>query len=108
MAFEIPAATFIVDWVGLADVATLRRSRPYVIVRCFVVGRMILTLPDRCSQTLPAVPIRVLFAFGRLTAPRANARGQLIKPHKADDPLVAFLNALLAGNYASWFFILIR
>jgi len=49
--------------VGLADVATLRRSRPYVIVGCFVVG-MILTPPDVFSQTMLAVPMWVLFELG--------------------------------------------
>jgi len=63
LAFEIPVATFIVVWVGLADVATLRRSRPYVIVGCFVVG-MILTPPDVFSQTMLAVPMWVLFELG--------------------------------------------
>lgn len=63
LAFEIPVATFIVVWAGLTDVATLRRSRPYVIVGCFVVG-MILTPPDVFSQTMLAVPMWVLFELG--------------------------------------------
>ncbi len=63
LAFEIPVATFIVVWVGLTDVASLRRSRPYVIVGCFVAG-MILTPPDVFSQTLLAVPMWLLFEAG--------------------------------------------
>lgn len=63
LAFEIPVATFIVVWAGFTDVATLRRSRPYVIVGCFVVG-MILTPPDVFSQTLLAVPMWLLFEVG--------------------------------------------
>ncbi|PWB30246.1 twin-arginine translocase subunit TatC [Pseudomonas sp. SDI] len=63
LAFEIPVATFIVVWAGLADVNTLRRSRPYVIVGCFVVG-MLLTPPDVFSQTLLAVPMWLLFEVG--------------------------------------------
>ena len=65
LAFEIPVATFIVVWAGLADVATLRRSRPYVIVGCFAVG-MILTPPDVFSQTMLAVPMWLLFEVGLL------------------------------------------
>jgi len=41
----------------------LRRSRPYVIVGCFVVG-MILTPPDVFSQTMLAVPMWILFELG--------------------------------------------
>lgn len=65
VAFEIPVATFLVLWVGIVDVETLRRSRPYVIVGCFVVG-MILTPPDVFSQTMLAVPMWLLFEVGLL------------------------------------------
>ena len=63
VAFEIPVATFLVLWVGIVDVETLKRSRPYVIVGCFVVG-MILTPPDVFSQTMLAVPMWLLFEVG--------------------------------------------
>ncbi|MDH1264091.1 twin-arginine translocase subunit TatC [Pseudomonas sp. GD03944] len=65
VAFEIPVATFLLIWVGIVDVETLRKSRPYVIVGCFVVG-MILTPPDVFSQTLLAVPMWLLFEVGVL------------------------------------------
>lgn len=74
LAFEIPVATFIVVWAGLSDVASLRRSRPYVIVGCFVAG-MILTPPDVFSQTLLAVPMWLLFEVG-LLASTALARSR--------------------------------
>ncbi|MBA1264122.1 twin-arginine translocase subunit TatC [Stutzerimonas sp. NM35] len=63
VAFEIPVATFLLIWVGLVDVATLRKSRPYVIVGCFAIG-MVLTPPDVFSQTLLAVPMWLLFEAG--------------------------------------------
>lgn len=65
VAFEIPIATFLLVWVGLVDVATLRQSRPYVVVGCFVVG-MVLTPPDILSQTLLAIPMWILFEVGVL------------------------------------------
>ncbi|MBF7729910.1 twin-arginine translocase subunit TatC [Pseudomonas sp. N040] len=65
VAFEIPVATFLVIWIGVVDVTTLSKSRPYVIVGCFVVG-MILTPPDIFSQTLLAVPMWLLFEIGLL------------------------------------------
>jgi sec-independent protein translocase protein TatC len=63
VAFEIPVATFLLIWVGIVDVATLRKSRPYVIVGCFAVG-MVLTPPDVFSQALLAVPMWLLFEAG--------------------------------------------
>jgi sec-independent protein translocase protein TatC len=77
VAFEIPVATFLMIWVGIVDVATLRRIRPYVIVGCFVVG-MILTPPDIFSQTLLAVPMWLLFEIGVLC-------GSLIKRSPDED-----------------------
>lgn len=63
VAFEIPIATFLLIWVGIVDVDTLRKSRPYVIVGCFIVG-MFLTPPDVFSQTLLSVPMWMLFEVG--------------------------------------------
>ncbi|MCD1640438.1 twin-arginine translocase subunit TatC [Pseudomonas stutzeri] len=63
VAFEIPVATFLLIWVGIVDVETLRKSRPYVIVGCFAIG-MVLTPPDVFSQTLLAVPMWLLFEAG--------------------------------------------
>lgn len=80
VAFEIPVATFLVLWVGLVDIETLKKSRPYVIVGCFVVG-MILTPPDIFSQTLLAVPMWMLFEVGLLFGGLVRKRGE----HEADD-----------------------
>jgi sec-independent protein translocase protein TatC len=67
LAFEIPVATFLVIWAGITDVETLSKSRPYVIVGCFVVG-MLLTPPDVFSQTMLAVPMWMLFEVGLLAS----------------------------------------
>lgn len=77
VAFEIPVATFLLIWVGIVDVKTLRNSRPYVIVGCFVVG-MFLTPPDVFSQALLAVPMWLLFEAGVLF-------GAMIKKQEAAD-----------------------
>lgn len=63
VAFEIPVATFLLVWAGVTSVETLRKSRPYVVVGCFVIG-MILTPPDVFSQTLLAIPMWFLFELG--------------------------------------------
>ncbi|MCM2319808.1 MAG: twin-arginine translocase subunit TatC, partial [Pseudomonas sp.] len=75
VAFEIPVATFLLIWIGIVDVATLRKSRPYVIVGCFVVG-MVLTPPDVFSQTLLAVPMWMLFEVGLLFGAMARRRDE--------------------------------
>ncbi|MEO4047108.1 twin-arginine translocase subunit TatC [Pseudomonas sp. CAU 1711] len=75
VAFEIPVATFLLIWVGMVDVATLRKSRPYVIVGCFIVG-MVLTPPDVFSQTLLAVPMWLLFEAGLLFGSLVRRRGE--------------------------------
>jgi len=62
-AFEIPIATLLAVWSGIADVQSLREKRAYVIVGCFVVG-MLLTPPDLISQTLLALPMWLLFELG--------------------------------------------
>jgi len=77
VAFEIPVATFLLIWVGIVDVQTLRNSRPYVIVGCFVVG-MVLTPPDVFSQTLLAVPMWLLFEAGLFF-------GAMIKKQEAEE-----------------------
>lgn len=77
VAFEIPVATFLLIWVGIVEVDTLRKSRPYVIVGCFVVG-MLLTPPDVFSQTLLAVPMWLLFEVGLLF-------GGIVQRRAADD-----------------------
>lgn len=80
VAFEIPVATFLLIWVGIVDVDTLRKSRPYVIVGCFVVG-MVLTPPDIFSQTLLAVPMWLLFEAGVLCGSMIKRRDE----HELDE-----------------------
>ncbi|HBZ94162.1 MULTISPECIES: twin-arginine translocase subunit TatC [unclassified Pseudomonas] len=75
LAFEIPVATFLVVWAGLTDVQTLRQSRPYVVVGCFLAG-MLLTPPDVFSQTMLAVPMWLLFELGLLTCATVQRRAE--------------------------------
>jgi len=67
LAFEIPIATMLMAWSGLATADTMARKRPYVIVGCFVVG-MLLTPPDVISQLLLALPTWLLFEVGVIMA----------------------------------------
>lgn len=63
LAFEIPIATVILIWAGVASSEGLAGKRPYVVVGCFVFG-MLLTPPDVISQSLLAIPMWMLFELG--------------------------------------------
>ncbi|MET1081178.1 MAG: twin-arginine translocase subunit TatC [Pseudomonas sp.] len=75
VAFEIPVAVVLLIWIGVVDVAYLRRIRPYVIIGCFVVG-MVLTPPDIFSQTLLAVPMWLLFELGVIAGSLIRKRSE--------------------------------
>ncbi len=63
LAFEVPIATILVVWSGMATAEDLAKKRPYIIVGAFVFG-MLLTPPDVISQTLLAFPMWILFELG--------------------------------------------
>jgi sec-independent protein translocase protein TatC len=67
VAFEIPIATIILLWTGVATRESLSRGRPFIIVGAFVVG-MLLTPPDVISQVLLALPMWVLFEAGLIAS----------------------------------------
>jgi sec-independent protein translocase protein TatC len=73
IAFEIPIATTLLAWSGLATAETMADKRPYVIVGCFILG-MLLTPPDVVSQLLLALPTWLLFEFGVFMARFVEAR----------------------------------
>lgn len=63
IAFEIPVATMLLIWAGVAEPKSLAEKRPYVVVGCFIAG-MFLTPPDVISQALLALPMWMLFELG--------------------------------------------
>jgi sec-independent protein translocase protein TatC len=65
VAFQVPIATFVLAWSGLAQLETLRAVRSYVFLGAFVVG-MLLTPSDPLSQTFLAIPIYLLYECGLL------------------------------------------
>ncbi|MCL4106134.1 UNVERIFIED_CONTAM: hypothetical protein GTU68_058440 [Idotea baltica] len=76
IAFEIPIATILIIWAGLATPESLVKKRPYIIIGCFVFG-MLLTPPDVISQSLLALPMWLLFEIGVFC-------GRAIKRNSAD------------------------
>lgn len=84
VAFEIPVAVVLLVWIGVVNVAYLKKIRPYVVIGCFVVG-MILTPPDIFSQTLLAIPMWLLFEIGILFGGMITKRGEHPDDEKAND-----------------------
>lgn len=72
LAFEVPVATILLVWAGLASPEGLKAKRSYIIVACFVVAAVI-TPPDALSQIMLAVPMWLLFEVGLLLS-RAYVR----------------------------------
>lgn len=66
LAFQMPIIIFTLVKSGIASIETLSKSRPYVIIGCFIMG-MFLTPPDIISQTLLAVPAWILFELGLIS-----------------------------------------
>ena len=75
IAFEIPIATMLLVWSGIATPDGMAAKRPYVIVGCFIVG-MLLTPPDVVSQLLLALPTWILFEVGIFMARYVEKREQ--------------------------------
>ncbi|HET7307762.1 MAG TPA: twin-arginine translocase subunit TatC [Gammaproteobacteria bacterium] len=76
-AFEIPVATVLLVWIGVVNVAWLKKNRPYVLLGVFVIG-MLLTPPDVVSQTLLALPMYGLYELGIIFA-------KIMVPAKKDE-----------------------
>ena len=76
-AFEIPVATLLLAWTGIASAKSMASKRPYIIVGCFVAG-MLLTPPDVISQLLLAIPAWILFEVGIVFARLVEKRREEI------------------------------
>ena len=66
-AFQIPVVTVVLARLGVVKVDTLKRSRRYVLLGCFIVAAVV-TPPDVLSQFMLAVPMYLLFELGLLFA----------------------------------------
>jgi sec-independent protein translocase protein TatC len=66
LVFEVPIATVLLIWSGLASVQALRKARPYVLLGAFIAGALL--APDVFSTTLMAFPMYLLYEGGLLMA----------------------------------------
>lgn len=87
VAFEVPIATILLIWTGMATPESLAEKRPYIVVGAFVVG-MLLTPPDIISQTLLALPMWLLFELGLWASPYfTRERDEEMDDEAAEDNL---------------------
>ena len=60
-AFEFPLLVVLAVYMGLIEVATLRKFRRHAIVVMFIIAAVVTPTPDPFNQTLFAVPLIILY-----------------------------------------------
>lgn len=79
VTFEFPLLIVLASYIGLVEVATLRKFRRHAVVVCFIISAIVTPTPDMVTQTLFAVPLCLLYelsiwvsaALGRRKQPGA-------------------------------------
>lgn len=59
--FEFPLLIVLASYMGLVEVATLRKYRRHAIVVCFIISAIVTPTPDMVTQTLFAGPLCLLY-----------------------------------------------
>jgi sec-independent protein translocase protein TatC len=73
-AFEFPLLVVLAVYLGLIEVATLRKYRRHAIVVIFIIAAVVTPTPDPLNMTLLALPLMVLYELSILVASRLTAR----------------------------------
>jgi sec-independent protein translocase protein TatC len=67
VVFEMPLAMVVLARLGVVNVETLRKVRPYFLIGAFVVAAII-TPPDPFTMAMVGVPLVILYEIGILAA----------------------------------------
>ncbi|MCQ2788834.1 MAG: twin-arginine translocase subunit TatC [bacterium] len=67
LMFQFPLAIIVLIKIGLVELETIQKLRPYVIVVILILSAL-LTPPDIASQVMLAIPTYLLFEIGLLLA----------------------------------------
>jgi Sec-independent protein secretion pathway component TatC len=82
IAFQMPLVILLLGWVGIVEVAGLRRNRRYALLACAVVAA-VLTPPDFISMFLLLGPLYGLYELGILLLvalpPQRIGRGSIVR-----------------------------
>lgn len=73
-AFEFPLLILLLVYMGIVQVATLRKYRRHAIVVIFIIAAVVTPTPDPINQTLFALPLIVLYEISILVATRMTKR----------------------------------
>ncbi len=74
VAFEFPLLIVLAVYMGLVEVATLRKYRRHAIVVIFIIAAIITPTPDPINQALLTVPLIVLYEVAILVAAQLKRR----------------------------------
>ena len=80
-AFEIPVATVLLLWAGIARIETLTANRGYVLIGLAVLTAIV-TPPDPVSMLLMLIPMYLLYEIG-IVAARIMLRDKLAAQTRA-------------------------
>lgn len=69
-AFEFPLLIVLLVYLGMLQVATLRKYRRHAIIVIFIIAAIITPTPDPVTQTLFATPLYVLYEISILVSAR--------------------------------------
>lgn len=73
-AFEFPLLVVLAVYLGLIEVATLRKYRRHAVVVIFIIAAIVTPTPDPLNQALLALPLIVLYELAIFVAARLTAR----------------------------------
>ncbi len=73
-AFEFPLLIVLAVYMGLIEVATLRKYRRHAIVVIFIIAAVVTPTPDPFNQTLFALPLILLYEISILVAAQLKRR----------------------------------
>ena len=73
-AFEFPLLILLLVYMGIVQVATLRKYRRHAIVVIFIIAAVVTPTPDPINQSLFALPLIVLYEVAILVAARLTKR----------------------------------
>jgi len=73
-AFEFPLLVVLAVYMGLIEVATLRKYRRHAIVVIFVIAAIVTPTPDPINQSLFAIPLIVLYEVAILVSAQLKRR----------------------------------
>ncbi len=67
LVFELPVIVLVIAKLGLVEISTLRKGRPYAIIIALVLAAF-LTPPDPVTQLMVGIPMILLYELGILLA----------------------------------------